>query len=174
MGKIVKYCGKCEEGFAAKFGFCPNCGEHLEAFEMNPLNEPAQPEILAAAPEAEAPLQNSFETLPKTEAPVIPAAAAFSDNDILELDSVDVAEEIAPERETFVPRAAPPAASAPVNQYQFAPKAEETQNYPRYEPSAEDSAFHVTVIEAKDVQLRNGLLLGFGTLFLAAVMIAWL
>lgn len=174
MGKIVKYCGKCEEGFAAKFGFCPNCGEHLEAFEMNPLSEPAQPEILTApTPEPEAPLQNSFETLPKTEAPVVPATAAFADNDILELDSVDVPEEVKPEPEVFVPQAAPVAASAPVNQYQFIPKTEETQNYPRYEASEEDSAYHVTVIEAKDVQLRNGLLLGFGTLFMAAVMIAW-
>lgn len=37
MGKIVKYCGTCEEGFAEKFGFCPNCGAGLQAFEMNPL-----------------------------------------------------------------------------------------------------------------------------------------
>jgi TonB family protein len=171
MGKIVKYCGKCEEGFAAKFGFCPNCGEHLEAFEMNPLNEPAQPEILtAAAPEPEAPMQNSFETLPKVKEPVVPATAAFSDNDILELDSVDVAEEAAPVWETFVP---PVAASEPVNQYQFVPKTEEAQNYPHYEPTAEDESFHVTVIEAKDVQLRNGLLVGFGSLFIAAVAIAW-
>lgn len=37
MGKIVKYCNACEEGFAEKFGFCPNCGSHLTAFELNPL-----------------------------------------------------------------------------------------------------------------------------------------
>jgi ribosomal protein S27AE len=37
MGKIVKYCNSCEEGFAEKFGFCPNCGSSLTAFEMNPL-----------------------------------------------------------------------------------------------------------------------------------------
>lgn len=174
MGKIVKYCGKCEEGFAAKFGFCPNCGEHLEAFEMNPLNEPAQPEILAAeSPVIEAPAQNSFETLPKAEEPVVPATAAFGDNDILELDSVDVAEETEPETETFFPQAATVASNEAVNQFQFAPEAAETQNYPRYEASPEDEAFHVTVIEAKDVSLRNGLLLGFGTLFMAAVLIAW-
>src|SRR5205809_4781446 len=43
MGKVVKYCGACEEGFAEKFGFCPNCGGQLQAFEMNPLgNKPAE------------------------------------------------------------------------------------------------------------------------------------
>lgn len=37
MAKIVKFCNSCEESFAEKFGFCPNCGDHLQAFEMNPL-----------------------------------------------------------------------------------------------------------------------------------------
>ena len=47
MGKVVKYCNSCEEGFAEKFGFCPNCGSHLQAFEMNPL---AAENKTAAAP----------------------------------------------------------------------------------------------------------------------------
>ncbi len=38
MGKIVKYCAACDESFAEKFGFCPNCGQAMTAFEMNPLN----------------------------------------------------------------------------------------------------------------------------------------
>src|SRR5690349_16202265 len=43
MGKVVKYCNTCEEGFAEKFGFCPNCGAQLQAFEMNPLgNKPLE------------------------------------------------------------------------------------------------------------------------------------
>ena len=37
MGKIVKYCAACEEGFAEKFGFCPNCGAQLTAFELYPI-----------------------------------------------------------------------------------------------------------------------------------------
>ncbi len=41
MGKIVKYCATCEEGFAEKFSFCPNCATELSAFEMRPVsNEP--------------------------------------------------------------------------------------------------------------------------------------
>ncbi len=41
MSKIVKYCSSCEEGFAEKFGFCPNCGSQLQAFAMNPVEKPA-------------------------------------------------------------------------------------------------------------------------------------
>ena len=37
MGKIVKYCNSCDENFAEKFGFCPNCGAALQAFEMSPV-----------------------------------------------------------------------------------------------------------------------------------------
>ncbi|MBK9767041.1 MAG: hypothetical protein IPP63_08455 [Chloracidobacterium sp.] len=37
MGKIVKYCNSCDENFAEKFGFCPNCGAALQAFEMSPF-----------------------------------------------------------------------------------------------------------------------------------------
>lgn len=37
MGKIVKYCPACEEGFADNFAFCPNCAAALTAYEMNPV-----------------------------------------------------------------------------------------------------------------------------------------
>lgn len=37
MGKIVKYCANCEESFAEKFSYCPNCASGLTAYEMNPL-----------------------------------------------------------------------------------------------------------------------------------------
>ena len=56
MGKIVKFCTSCDESFAEKFGFCPNCGSSLQAFEMNPLapapavEEPVAPVVDAAAP----------------------------------------------------------------------------------------------------------------------------
>lgn len=38
MGKIVKYCAACEESFAEKFTFCPDCGKEMKAFEMNPIS----------------------------------------------------------------------------------------------------------------------------------------
>ena len=47
MGKILKYCGSCDEGFADKFQFCPNCGTPLQAFEMNPV--PSEPKVTRKA-----------------------------------------------------------------------------------------------------------------------------
>ena len=38
MGKIVKHCSSCDEGFAEKFSFCPNCADELSAFEMKPVS----------------------------------------------------------------------------------------------------------------------------------------
>ncbi len=49
MGKIVKYCASCEESFAEKFAFCPNCGSQMQAFEMNPLKN-AEAEKISSAP----------------------------------------------------------------------------------------------------------------------------
>jgi TonB family protein len=37
MGKIVKYCSVCEEGFAEKSSFCPKCAASLTAYEMKPV-----------------------------------------------------------------------------------------------------------------------------------------
>lgn len=167
MGKIVKYCSKCEEGFAEKFGFCPNCGENLRAFEMNPVaNETAAASSFAAA---NVETVESFETVSKAEEPT----AAFSDNDILELDSADFPEE----QETFIAAEIPAQATGNGNEngyYQEA--ASETHDY-SYEKNTTAAqaydAYSPTVIEAKDVQLRNGLLAGFGSLILAAVCIAW-
>src|SRR5215203_5876470 len=63
MGKVVKYCSTCEEGFAEKFGFCPNCGANLQAFEMNPLGgltaENVKPEPVETVESAAPPV---FET----------------------------------------------------------------------------------------------------------------
>ena len=52
MGKIVKYCNSCDEGFAPKFTFCPDCGKELEAFEMNPLMQDVPPAKAAVPPAA--------------------------------------------------------------------------------------------------------------------------
>lgn len=37
MGKIVKFCSACDESFAEKFSYCPNCAAELSAFEMSPV-----------------------------------------------------------------------------------------------------------------------------------------
>jgi len=172
MGKILKYCTKCEEGFAEKFGFCPNCGENLQAFEMNPI----QNETAAAGAsgvnnaETETLPTASFEPAAAAQEQVVPATAAFADNDILELDSVDVPEE----PETLI---AEPATANDTGSY-YQPAAEtETATY-NFSDDKENTAtdandYSPTVIVEKDVQLRNGLLAGFGTMIMAAVLIAW-
>lgn len=92
MGKIVKFCSSCDEGFAEKFGFCPNCGAALQAFEMNPLAgaatavEPPQP--VETAPVVEefvaAPVEDVSEPILEIEeAPAVEAAP------IEELDEIE-------------------------------------------------------------------------------------
>src|SRR6478672_55906 len=82
MGKIVKYCSSCDEGFAEKFTFCPDCGASLQAFEMNPVTgastpveepAPTQPAFVAESPvETQAPAD--FHEV--SEVPTEPAAPA--------------------------------------------------------------------------------------------------
>lgn len=177
MGKIVKYCTKCEEGFASKFEFCPNCGEHLQAFEMNPLKD--ETATVSAISASSAPTETaspaSFETAPLVEEQTYAATAAFADDDILELDSVDVAEE-AVEQETII-AATPSNGNGNGNGYHAEiPVETATYNFSREAaaPTTQiDNSYNPTVIEERDNQLRNGLLAGFGALFISAVIIAW-
>ncbi|MEP6945645.1 MAG: hypothetical protein ABJA02_06990 [Acidobacteriota bacterium] len=37
MGKMIKYCGSCDESFVKRFGSCPNCGAELLSFELYPV-----------------------------------------------------------------------------------------------------------------------------------------
>jgi len=109
MGKIVKYCTVCEEGFAEKFSFCPNCAASLTAFEMNPLagiagisepvtdTEPVEETVQHF--EADAPSTISNEptaeaepTRPSFLAPE-PAFPSIDDSEILDLHSVDTIDE---------------------------------------------------------------------------------
>ncbi|HQU94457.1 MAG TPA: hypothetical protein PLK77_19325, partial [Pyrinomonadaceae bacterium] len=58
MGKILKFCNSCEEGFAERFTFCPDCGGSLQAVELNPVQPveaaPVEP-VVAAIEEPQAP-----------------------------------------------------------------------------------------------------------------------
>ena len=111
MGKIVKYCANCEESFAEKFSFCPNCAAALTAYEMNPLAasqaaEPVKIEEPAKAVESVpepviAEKKGDYKT--QTE----PQTANFSartTEDVLNLDSKAVENKAIdkPEAETIV------------------------------------------------------------------------
>ncbi len=103
MGKIVKHCVACEESFAQKFVFCPNCGGALKAFEMNPVQEEAkvaadrpteaakvyetpkvsQPDnnnFAIPAPPPPPPATRIYGNSPKIEPAIVPVVTAFSAN----------------------------------------------------------------------------------------------
>ena len=107
MGKIVKFCSSCDEGFAEKFGFCPNCGQPLQGFEMNPII-PAAPVVkeVAAAPVAVpfvaeaikpvvAPVEAVLEAAPVAETFIEPVIEPVE-------EAVEVVQVAAPVAETFV------------------------------------------------------------------------
>jgi len=82
MGKIVKYCNSCDEGFAEKFTFCPDCGQSLEAFELNPLASAAPPvEQMTAPAETET-----------VERVVAPAEAATVEEPFESIDEAETVE----------------------------------------------------------------------------------
>ncbi len=92
MGKVVKFCSSCDEGFAERFGFCPVCGAQLQAFEMKPVageamaetpEPPApsfvdatEPEIVTSQLSSEVPAESEIADLRELEIPVMETAEA--------------------------------------------------------------------------------------------------
>ncbi len=164
MGKIVKYCAACDESFAEKFGFCPNCGEMMKPFEMNPLADEAK----ASATEtnnfaAKTPVPSFYETSPAVEEVSISDGATvsaadtqpfFDDEFALKAEDIGVSdvEDEAEETQTF---AATAGANGNGNGNQFQTH---YNSQPTFSRQADDE-FHVTVIEEKNVKQRNLLLL---------------
>lgn len=179
MGKIVKFCNACDEGFAEKFGFCPNCGAPLTAFELNPvvaeskpepvIEEIPEPEVIVAAtvPVIEAP---AIEPEPVSEpepvfetAPVIADDAFEFEQEVFEPEPELI--EVAAEEPEPVSVAAEPAPTAAFE----VPTASREVYAATYAPNrARNDGFHVTIVEEKNVKERNLLLLGFFILFFGA------
>jgi len=188
MGKILKYCSSCDEGFAAKFAFCPDCGQPLEAFEMNPVVQDAPPAVEAAPTLAEG-APPVVEAAPA--AIVAPVAGASESADLLEVPAetaapetviepveepiIEVAAEpfepiVEPVIEPAVPEVAETSASASIPAataanvfFQSTPV--DVDRKPasleaEHEAYSSDGDFYVTVIEEKNVKQRNRLLLG--------------
>ena len=59
MGKILKYCNTCEEGFAERFSFCPDCGGQLVTVEVNPVETKPSAREEVVEPSAPVFLQDS-------------------------------------------------------------------------------------------------------------------
>ena len=148
MGKIVKYCSSCDEGFAERFTFCAVCGASLQTFEMNPVTghsapveepAPTTQAFVAETPiETEAPssLEETPEAHAEPEIEEVPLAAADADEDVdLEYDDSKYGHHDVVEEPVYKPIYA--ASKAPVI----------------------DDGYHITVIEEKNGAQRNGLLL---------------
>lgn len=163
MGKIVKYCSSCDEGFAEKFGFCPDCGATLQAFEMNPVeNETLAVSVMPV------PVETEIDATPVEIEPEAPAPV------FLEAESEEVADEIEePAEDAF------PASVAAPSFYQTGPAyADEPRNFVNESTSwdythADDGGYYITVIEEKNVKQRNVLLLGASFLTLIFTVGGW-
>lgn len=155
MGKIVKYCAACDESFAVKFGFCPNCGQGLTAFELNQLaNETPVSES--------APKEVVFEdSIVQTPPPVFAKAAP----PVVETTPVAFTEEpkaetIAKEQPEIVPVQTKTFAAAAGANGSHQTVAEDYQKTSAPELSQRDDGYHITVVEEKNGKQRNLLLLG--------------
>lgn len=160
MGKILKYCSSCEEGFAERFTFCPDCGASLQAFEMNPLT--GESKAVEGAATEEAPV---FE-----DASVAVEAASFDEDEIQEIEAAagNSAGEI--EEEEAAPVTI--ATSEPI--YQTAALyADEPRAYSGPQTGTSDHGYHITVIQDNNAKQRNVLLLGATALVLILTVGAW-
>lgn len=174
MGKIVKYCSSCEEGFAEKFAFCPDCGAPLQAFEMNPLTGEAKldEEVNEAAPAAPVFLNETVaeeKSLPVTED--LHAADIEFQTEDAEAEAAFEEEEADADFEVNEPEYVT-AETAGIGSYARADYANTflsgSDEY-HYTP---DDGFHVTVIEEKNSGQRNGLLLGASVVMIVVMLSA--
>ncbi|HEX8367542.1 MAG TPA: energy transducer TonB [Pyrinomonadaceae bacterium] len=164
MGKIVKYCAACEEGFAEKFAFCPNCGGALTAYELNPVMAKAaninQSETENLKAETLMPVVAAEAPVPAENIPVEPEIVIFSTNK----EEKILDDEYLPE-ETAAFASAASNGNGNGNGFHTADDFNENQYRTNsqsgdYGQTADASGYHLTVIEEKNSSVRNALLLG--------------
>jgi len=175
MGKIVKYCSSCDEGFAERFGFCPNCAASLQTFEMNPVTEEMNLQEPATADAFTDPFE-TIKTAPEIveepaviDEPVAPAPEWLSASEAKTEDPIfaEPVEKI--EEESAAPASWEPAADEPAfyqTREMHADEPYKPYTLPVY--SKEDDEYHITVIQEKGGPQRNLLLLG-STLLIATL-----
>ena len=148
MGKIVKYCSSCDEGFGERFTFCPVCGASLQAFEMNPVTGKIEdPQPATEEFKAEQPVEETVEAIPQVTEPEVAQTANFIEPaaDTVAFDQSAIDHEY--------------------DQTKYDDR-KVTEPEPAYTPFAATSApsyddgYHITVIEEQNGAQRNGLLLG--------------
>lgn len=170
MGKIVKYCSSCDEGFAEKFGFCPDCGALLQAFEMSPVEKVAAPpdNDLAETPAEPTVVDNEFDATPvEIEEPEVPAPVFLQSEEDDAVEHVDQE----PSEEFHAPAAAPVF-------YQTSPVYADARRDVGEATSwdythADDGGYYITVIQEKNTKQRNALLLGAAAFMLVLAVGSW-
>lgn len=178
MGKIVKYCSSCDEGFGERFTFCPVCGASLQAFEMNPVTgKVEEPETTAPEVVAEPPVEEVAKHVePEVIAPAVaavPVAAASMFESHIEPEPVEAAEPVAAAEPI---KAAEPVEETVDHEYDYLDMPATTPAY-AYTPAAStpvDEAYHLTMIEETNGKQRNGLLIGASIFMLSFVAFATL
>lgn len=175
MGKLVKYCGSCEEGFAERFAFCPDCGASLQTFEMNPITNEIKLQEETPETPAEAVAAAQFASADAVEeAPVEQVAAPAEINEDIPvyadgydastgpLDADYVEAEIIEPEDSHEEAAPVAAATIPAYYHAAEMHADEPRNAWGVvaDGSDDDGGYHVTVIQEKNVKQRNVLLLG--------------
>jgi len=177
MGKIVKYCSTCDESFAEKFGFCPNCGQTMTAFEMNPLtqqpvvSETSKTQAIVESDVIPTPAPISFETAPKIETPPVAKPAAVSANQTQVVSNPLPTETVTNVSTADAPTATKTfAAVAGTNRNDNGNGNYQTTGDDFHTASAADDGFHITVIEEKNTKQRNGLLLASLVLMLTLTL----
>ncbi|HMO82280.1 MAG TPA: energy transducer TonB [Pyrinomonadaceae bacterium] len=201
MGKILKYCSSCEEGFAERFTFCPDCGGQLKAYELNPLNEkpaedlpaPEAPAFIAANEEEEL-LDLGISEEPVVE-PVSAEPAFLTDETVAgaeddapvefeepirstdeieeELITSDVESGENIPLESILEPATIPAAGAYFQTEPMDADAPGGRTFSVQELSKEDDGYYITVLQERNGKQRNVLMFGAATLVLSLAIGGW-
>lgn len=183
MGKLVKFCNSCEEGFAEKFTFCPNCGGKLSVYEMKPIQEETkiieEPKSVFVEESAITEMPPIIET-PIIETPVIESSPIVESSPIIEeknlADEIIANEPIfssSNERETIwedeLEETKPTESKVTIsslglsNDYEPMP----SSMYRQTTSNADEEDYHLTIIEDPKRNERRVMILGYGFLILA-------
>ena len=191
MGKILKFCNSCEEGFAERFTFCPDCGGPLQAVELNPVVPVAAAQaepVVAAVAEPQAPsfiqeemsepvleMSNDEPTVDEIEFASAPTEEipAVVEEPILEIP-VDEAPVVAATQPAISRHESPAFMTAPGILFESEPRyADEVRHsIPAPLLSKDGEGYSITVIEEKGGQ-RNGLLLAATAFAVVVALGSW-
>ncbi len=187
MGKILKFCNSCEEGFAERFTFCPDCGGSLQAVELNPVEPvaaaPAEP-VVAAVEEPQAPsfIQEEVsepvrEMISDDPTPDEVEFASATTEEIPAVEEEPIVEEpiVAATQPAYARSETPAYMTAPGILFESEPKyADEVRHtIPAPILSKDDEGYSITVIEEKNGGQRNTLLLAATAFAVVVALGSW-